>query len=332
MIDVKQIIIEADKHMEDILTALELPYKYDSGWLCTVCPFHQGADGYNFKYRDCKFYCFSQCQRAYNIINVVSQVLDLEFKQAVQWLCNEIGISTTSVKVDKNTIEIRNKLNRLKSMKTDKTSVEYNPVGEDVLASVEQYNHPYLLKQGFSPKALEHFNIGYSRYGALINRIVFPIDAPNGDVIALSGRLPNADALGLPKYKILEGTKKSYTLYNISRIDPDDKYVIVVEGFKAVLSLYEWGFKSVVATMGSSLSVEQRNLLLGLGRKIICLGDNDEAGQRLNQGIWNQCYRFSECVKINLGDFTDIDKASPCESDIGFDAMSELTDALKGVI
>ena len=332
MIDVKQIVVEADKHIEDILTALDLPYKYESGWLCTVCPFHQGADGYNFKYRDFKFYCFSQCHKAYSIVNVVEKVLDIDFKQAIHWLCNELGISETSFKVDKNTIEIRSKLSKLKSMRTAKSTVEYKAVEPEVLASVEQYNHPYLLRQGFQPKTLEHFGIGYSRYGALINRIVFPIDAPNGDIIALSGRLPNADELGLPKYKILEGTKKSYTLYNISRIDPNDKYVIVVEGFKSVLSLYEWGFKSVVATMGSSLSAEQRNLLLGLGRKIICLGDNDEAGQRMNQGIWNQCYRFSECIKINLGDFTDVDKASPCESDIDFESMTELTEALKGVI
>lgn len=332
MIDVKQVIVEADKHIEDILTALDLPYIYKSGWLCINCPFHDGADGYNLRYKDYSWFCFSQCHRNYTIVNIVEKVLDIEFPQALRWLCNEMGITESQMKIDRNTVEIRNKLNRLKSMRTTKATLEYKPVEQTVLNSIEQYNHPYLLEQGFKPETLEYFNIGYSRYGVLMNRIVYPIDAPNGEIIALSGRLPNATKLGLPKYKILEGTKKSYTLYNISRIDPEDKYVIVVEGFKSVMSLYEWGFKSVVATIGSSLSSEQRNLLLSLGRKIICIGDNDEAGQRLNQAIWNQCYKFSECVKINLADFTDIEKASPCESDIGFDGMAELTDALKGVI
>ena len=217
-------------------------------------------------------------------------------------------------------------------MRVQKNVVEYKQVDQEVLDSIEQFNHPYLLKEGYKPETLEHFDIGYCRYGKLINRITFPIDSPSGETIAISGRLPNASELGLPKYKILEGTKKSYTLYNISRIDPDDRYVIVVEGFKSVLSLYEWGFKSVVAVMGSSLSVEQRNLLLGLGRKIICIGDNDDAGQRLNQAIYNQCFRYAQVVKLDLGEITDIPKASPCENDLDWDGMYELTEKLKEVI
>lgn len=331
MIDVQKVNNACDENIEYILTTLGIDYRYESGWISIQCPFHQGDD-YNCKYRDKSWYCFSQCQRAYSTIDIVMKVLDLTFVQATEWLCNALSISDSKVSKDKDVIGIRGRLSRLKSMKLSRSAIEYKQVDQTILNSIERYNHPYLLKQGFKADTLEHFNIGFARYGDLINRVVFTIDAPNGTIISLSGRLPNASELGLPKYKIIEGSKKSTTLYNISRIDPSDDYVIVVEGFKSVMSLYEWGFKSVVATMGASLSVEQRNLLLGLGRKIIVIGDNDVAGSRLNQAVYNQCYKYANVTKVDLGEFTSIDKASPCEQDLDWDEMYELTEHLKGVI
>ena len=117
------------------------------------------------------------------------------------------------------------------------------------------------------------------------------------------------------------------TLYNISRINPNDDYIIIVEGFKSVWRLYENGFKSVVATMGSSISDEQVKLLLKLGRKVICIGDNDKAGKRLNQGIYNRLYKFLNVVKIDMSEFTDVYKASPC--DLDFDDIDELIEVIE---
>lgn len=331
MIDVQTVNNACDEHIEEILTTLDIDFKYENGWLAIQCPFHQGND-YNCKYRDKTWYCFSQCQRSYSTIDIVMKVLELTFVQALQWLCNELRLDCSEITAKRDARAIKNRLNRLKAMKLNKGSAEYKQVDQIILNSIEKYNHPYMLKQGFKEETLEHFNLGFSRYGELANRVVFPIEAPDGTIISLSGRLPNATELKLPKYKIVEGSKTSSTLYNISRIDKDDDYIIVVEGFKSCMSLYEWGFKSVVAVMGASLSVEQRNLLLGLGRKIIVIGDNDEAGQRLNQAVYNQCYKYANVTKVNLGDFTNSEKASPCEQDIGFDDMYELTEYLKGAI
>ena len=217
-------------------------------------------------------------------------------------------------------------------MKSKKKEIEYKQVDQSVLNSIDYCVPQYLLEQGFRKDTIKHFDIGYARSGTLVNRICFPIDAPDGTIISVSGRLPNASELGLPKYKVVQGTDKSYTLYNISRIDPNDNYIVVVEGFKSVMSFYDWGIKSCVALMGANLGSNQLLLLLGLGRKIIVVGDNDIAGRRMAQSVYNQCSRFAEVVKIDLGEFTDIEKASPCESDIGFDSMCELVDSIKEVI
>ena len=331
MIDVDKLIELADENITDLLTTLDLDWKEENGWLAMSCPMH-GGNNKNFRYKNRSFYCFSKCQRSYSIINVVQKVLDLDFLEAVKWLCNELGVDNTGLKVDQTKLAIKNKLKKLKSMKSKKHEVKYRQVEQTVLNSIDKCVPQYLLDQGFQKNTIKHFDIGYARTGTLINRICFPIDAPDGTIISVSGRLPNATDLGLPKYKIVQGTDKSYTLYNISRIDPDDGYIIVVEGFKSVMSLYEWGFKSCVALMGAFPSKIQRNILLGLGRKIIVVGDNDEAGRRMAQSVYNQCNRFAEVVKIDLSEFTDIEKASPCEEDLGFDNMSDLCDKIKEVI
>lgn len=331
MVDVEKLIELADEHITDILTALCLEWREENGWIVLQCIFH-GGDGWNLKYRDKSFYCFSQCQRGYSIINLIQKVLELDFLDATRWLCNELGIDNTGVAIDKQKIEIRNRLKRLKGMKSKKRQLEYQPVNQDVLDTIETCIPQYLLDQGFSKETIKHFDIGYARIGVLVNRVCFPIDAPDGTIISVSGRLPNAGELGLPKYKIVQGTDKSHTLYNISRVDPQDSYVIVVEGFKAVMSLYEYGFKSCVALMGASLGEIQRNLLLRMGRKIIVIGDNDEAGRRMAQSVYNQCSRFAEVVKVDLGQFTDVDKASPCEIDMGYSSMCDLVERIEEVI
>lgn len=331
MIDVEKLIEIADENIEDLLSALLIDYRVESDYICIKCLFH-GGDGWNLRFKDGFWYCFSQCRRKYSTINIVMKVLDTDFLGAVNWLCDELNIENDNLTVDTQKIAVKAKLRRLKALKHKRSEFEYKKVSQDILNDIERFDHPYMLQQGFSHKTLEHFNVGYARNGVLDGRITFPIDNPNGDIISISGRLPTDEDLGIPKYKILGNTDKASTLYNISRIDPNDNYVVVVEGMMAVLDLYQYGIKSVVAVMGSSLSGLQKGLLLGLGRKIICIGDNDESGQRLNQQIYNQCYKFCDVVKIDLGEFTDVEKASPRERDIGFDKMTELVDYLEGVI
>lgn len=332
MIDVDKLIEISNDNIEEILTLLHIDYKHEDGWLAMNCMFHNNSDGYNLKFRNGSFYCFSQCRKSYNIINVVQKVLGVNFKEAVSWLSSQLNLDCENLVVDEKRIATKAKLKRLKSLKCKKKIIEYNNVSQDVLNDIDEYAHPYMIKQGIKKDTLRHFNIGYARGGTLEGRITIPIDNINGDVISISGRIPSDEDLGVPRYKVLGDTDKSTTLYNISRLNPGDDYVIVVEGFMSVFDLYQYGYNNVVAVMGSSLSNKQKSLLLGLGKKIIVIGDNDETGRRLSQSIYNQCYRFCEVVKIDLGDITSVEKASPREFDIGFEAMCELCDKIEEVI
>lgn len=320
----------ANDVVEEILSTLNIEYRKENGWFSVNCVFHENADGFNLKWRDKKWYCFSQCNRAYSMYDFVGKVLDLDFKESVKWVSEVIGLSDSKVALNDSKMAQRAKLQQMKVLANTKRKkgITYKLVDQVILNDIEDYHHPYILNQGFKDSTLSHFNVGYARIGVFARRVCFPIDAPDGTIISVSGRSVDDDVV--PKYHILGSTDKALTLYNISRIDKNDDYIIIVEGMKSCMWFYENGFKSVVATMGSSISDEQTKLLLKLSRKVICVCDNDVAGQRLNQKIYNRLYKFLPVEKIDLGFYTDIEGASP--SDLDFEEGDDLIEAIKEVI
>lgn len=327
MIDKDALIKFAEPRIEEILDELNIEHKYDKGWWCINCPFHEGADGFNLKWRDGAWYCFSVCKRAYSMFDLIAKVLGIEFVESMQWLASFLGVDSNDFALNEDLVRTKESLKTLKGLTKKRKQITYNKVEQTILNDIEPYHHPYITKQGYTPDTLTHFNIGYARTGIFKDRICFPIDAPDGTIVSVSGRSVYDIK---PKYYILGSSDKATTLYNISRIGKSDNYVIVVEGFKSCMFLHQWGYQSVVAVMGADISDEQTKLLLKLGRKVICIGDNDEAGQRLNQKIYNRLYKWLPVIKIDMGEFTNVEKASPC--DLDFDDMAELDDKLQEVI
>lgn len=316
-----------NENVERILSTLNIEYKKENGWIAVNCPFHENADGFNLKWRGANFFCFSQCHRSYSMYEYVGKILSLSFVESVQWVCDTLSISHENTSLDGSKMAQRAKIQQMKELIKLKRKIKpkYEPVDQTLMNDVEDYIHPFFLRQGFKESTLRHFDIGFARCGELANRIVIPIDAKDGTIISLSGRAVDNETK--PKYHVVGDTEKSLTLYNISRIDTGDDYIIVVEGFKSIWRFYENGFKSAVATMGSSISDEQVRLLLSLGRKVIVIGDNDKAGQRLNQAVYNRLYKYVEVIKIDMSKFTDIEKASPC--DLDFEDMDELLEVIE---
>lgn len=333
MIDANRLCEIANQNTELLLASLNLDYIKEGGYIAIKCVFHEG-NNYNlrFKIGGSFWYCFSKCQRKYSIINIVMKVLDLEFIEAVNWLKEELGLNSGDIEVTKEKIRVKEKLKKMKAMKAKKNHVEYEPLSNEVLNDFEDYIHPYMLNKGVREKTFKHFGVGYARFGPLAGRVTIPIDSLSGDIISASGRLPITGKTERPKYKKIGGTNTDNTLYNISRINKDKDYIVVVEGFWSVWSLYEYGVENVVALMGAFLSKMQLKLLLANFSKIIVIGDNDKAGKRMNQMVINQCSKFAEVYKIDVADFGANEGDSPCEKDIGFDNMSDLVERIEEII
>ena len=136
---------------------------------------------------------------------------------------------------------------------------------------------------------------GRGIYDNFRNRVMIPIADLYGRIVAFGGRIiddksgkidNNKNNFEAPKYlnspetlifnkkKLLFGLNRA-TQY-IRRLD----YVIVVEGYMDVISVFSAGIKNVVASLGTAFTEEQAKLLTRYTRKVYFCYDSDEAGQK----------------------------------------------------
>ncbi len=150
----------------------------------------------------------------------------------------------------------------------------------------------YLLDKGYSRKDILDSGAVSEAEGKLIDaqggRLIFPIISALDEVIAFGGRVLKKTDFG--KYKNTRETmlfNKSKTLYNINKLKKlkrtqTIKNVIMVEGYMDTISVYQAGFKNVVASMGTSLTQDQARLIKRYTDTVLISYDGDGAGQKAN--------------------------------------------------
>ena len=119
-------------------------------------------------------------------------------------------------------------------------------------------------------------------YDRFRNRIMFPIIRPGGYVIGFGGRVIDDS---LPKY--LNSTdspvfNKSSTLYGLNLVKRGQllEYMIITEGYMDVITLYQYGFKNTVASLGTALTHQQARLLRRYTGEVYIAYDGDKSGQQ----------------------------------------------------
>lgn len=327
--DNKRINDICDEHVEEILNKLGYEYVYDNGWIATPCIFHGGTKN-NLKYRNGRWYCFSECRCSYTMIDFLCKALDASYIEVIKWVKHEFDLNDEHIENNDERVETRKKIALIKRLTRNGGNATYSKIDQSILNDVLDIHHEYILSQGFKDETLTHFGVGFDLFGGLSGRVCFPIDAPNGDIISVSGRTIEPVTDDNPKYKILGHTKVKDTLYNISRIDKSLGYVIVVEGFKDVMYLYQEGYQNVVATIGAGASEAQERLLKQLGVIVIAIGDNDEAGRNASQKLYNRMHKHSSVYRIDLAKYTNTEKDSIC--DLEFDNWIDLDEKLQEII
>lgn len=139
------------------------------------------------------------------------------------------------------------------------------------------YSKEYLISTGLS---IEKENKLYDRFRG---RVMFPIHSLSGRSIAFGGRILGSDKskakyVNSPESDIYS---KSKVLYGIafakSEISKKDM-AYLVEGYTDVISLYQVGITNVVASSGTSLTVDQIKLVGRFTKNITILYDGDAAG------------------------------------------------------
>ncbi len=294
---------------------LSLERRGGSWWAC--CPFHhEKTPSFAINEADQYYHCFG-CGESGDVIKFVQNMENIEFMDAVKLLAERANLQVPQSGFDsKQTVELKRKkdailkilndcahfyLNNLNSGKADehvayilKRKIPSNIVRKFGLgASLNFYDLPkYLLAKGYDKQDMIDSGAINEADGKLLDaqggRLIYPIINAMDEVIAFGGRVLKKTDFG--KYKNTKETlvfNKSKTLYNINLLKKLKKEqtineVIMVEGYMDTLSLYQAGFKNVVASMGTSLTQDQARLLKRYTENVLISYDGDSAGQKAN--------------------------------------------------
>ncbi|MBO5074174.1 MAG: DNA primase [Bacteroidales bacterium] len=115
------------------------------------------------------------------------------------------------------------------------------------------------------------------------DRVMFPVHSVSGRIIAFGGRTLKTDKsvakyVNSPESEIYVKSRSLYGIYFAkNEISRQDK-CILVEGYLDVLSMHQLGITNVVASSGTSLTVEQIRLIRKFTNNITIIYDGDGAG------------------------------------------------------
>jgi DNA primase len=142
------------------------------------------------------------------------------------------------------------------------------------------YKLEYLVKAGLTIQNEEDKEKYFDRFKG---RIIFPVHNPSGRVIAFGGRTLKTDKkvakyINSPETDIYHKSNVLYGLYFAKKQIIADDVCYLVEGYTDVTSMHQAGIENVVASSGTSLTVEQIRLIRRYTNNITILYDGDPAG------------------------------------------------------
>ncbi len=271
----------------------------------SLCPFHsEKTPSFMVSAPKQIFHCFG-CGAGGDIVTFLMKHDNISFAEALRYLAKKAGIEIEKFSFDRGLSEKREKLlliNR-EAMKYFIKNFQDSEMAKN-----------YLKKRGISEECFHRFSIGYSfetrdslfkhlkKMGysdSLIKdaglavsddrgyrdvfrrRIIFPICNYQNDVIAFGGRVLDDS---LPKYLNSPETeifKKNEILFALNLAKEEIKkagYAIIVEGYLDAIVSHQYGFKNVVAPLGTALTTRHLQRLRLLTEKVILVFDSDEAG------------------------------------------------------
>jgi DNA primase len=144
------------------------------------------------------------------------------------------------------------------------------------------------LREGYNIQFLEDTGLTIRKdneklYDRFRGRVMFPIHGFTGRVIGFGGRTLKTDK-AVPKYvnspesDIYHKSNVLYGLFFAKKSMRDEDNCYLVEGYADVLSVHQAGVENVVASSGTSLTIEQIRMIGRFTKNITILYDGDEAG------------------------------------------------------
>jgi DNA primase len=255
------------------------------------------------------YHCFSSGEHG-GIFDFLTKVEKLTFGDAVRRLASKAGMA--EYKFSKTDVETEKKVKRSEKI----FQLFFNYCYKNIFTEENKMHLDYLLNRSLKKPTIEAFQIGFCDDGnrasnhflklgyqekelietglfylheqrkVLIprfkNRIIFPIKNLFGEFIGCGGRTVLSSVPA--KYINSPETiffKKGSNLYNFNLAKSENKntdYLLIVEGYMDVVSLYNHGIQNVCASLGTAITDNQINLAWRNFKNIIICFDGDRSG------------------------------------------------------
>lgn len=282
-----------------------------------LCPFHEERTP-SFSVTEDKqiFHCFS-CGRGGNVFKFIMEIENLSFPEAVKKVAEmehldvdakyfaDAAPATKESSEQKQLIDLNEQ-----AVKLYHHILMNTKIGQPAL--------DYLHKRGMTDETIVTYQLGYApsqrlvkpffdqrqvdyqllrksglfsegQDGSLrdrfVDRVMYPIRNANGQTVGFSGRLLSTDS-DMPKYLNSPETElfnKRKILFNLDFARPNIRSkqpALLFEGFMDVITAFQAGIKSGIASMGTSLTEQQIYDIQRITREVIVCYDGDAPGQK----------------------------------------------------
>ena len=141
------------------------------------------------------------------------------------------------------------------------------------------YKEEFLVATGLTIKRESDGRL-YDRFR---ERVMFPIHNISGRIVGFGGRTMRTDKSvakyqNSPESEIYNKSRELYGLYFAKKAIQQADYAIMVEGYTDVISMHQAGVENVVASSGTSLTIEQIRLIRRFSNNLTIIYDSDAAG------------------------------------------------------
>lgn len=279
-----------------------------------LCPFH-GEKSPSFTVSPVKeiYKCFG-CGKSGNTITFLMEHEKYSYVEALKWLAHRYNVEIEETQRTPEQVQQQQVSESLHAINTfaQKFFTEqlfHSEEGQMIAGS-------YLKERGFREEVLQKFQIGYNpsakdaltaallqnqfnkdllpktglvafRNEELVDnyrgRIIFPIHNNTGKIIGFGARvIGKADKapkyINTPENEVYSKSKILYGSYFARQAIDKAKECLLVEGYTDVVSLHQAGIENVVASGGTSLTIDQLRLIKKYTSNLTIIYDGDAAG------------------------------------------------------
>ena len=281
-----------------------------------LCPFHQDKNpSMSVSATKGIFKCFS-CGKAGGAVSFLMEHEHLTYAEALRYLAKKYHIEI--VEKEETAEEIANRMRYESLLVvTDYAQKFYSDVLWNTEIG-KAIGLSYFRERGFTDETIRTFGLGYAAsrpltlctraindgykkeylidaglcleregtgelYDRFFDRVMFPIHSISGRVIAFGGRTLKTDKsvakyVNSPQSDIYDKSRSLYGIFQAKNTIAKNDKCILVEGYADVISMHQAGLTNVVASSGTSLTVEQVRLIKRFTDKVTIIYDGDEAG------------------------------------------------------